>query len=153
MKIGDAMCFQTGKNYDQIEIGDEASFSKTITETDIYLFAGITGDLNPLHVDEEYAKQTAFKSRVAHGGLVECLIAAVLGTKLPGLGTVAVEITCRWIAPTFPGDTILAKAKVVEKIESKRWIRMSLTWVNHRNETVAKGEVVVIPPENRFTKS
>ena len=143
---------QEKKGVDAVEIGLSESFTKTVTESDANLFAGITGDLNPLHVDEEYAKQTAFKSRIAHGGLVECLIAPVLGTKLPGLGTVAVEITCRWMAPTFPGDTILAKAKVIEKIEAKRWIRMAVTWTNHRNETVAQGQVLVIPPEGKSTK-
>jgi 3-hydroxybutyryl-CoA dehydratase len=66
--------------------------------------------------------------------------------KLPGLGTVAVEIACRWKAPTYFGDTITAKAKVIEKIESRRWIRLATTWTNQRGETIAEGEAVVIPP-------
>ena len=104
-----------------------------------------------MHVNEEFAKQTPFKTRIAHGALPQSLIAPVLGTKLPGLGTVAVEISCRFKAPTFFGDTITAKAKVSEKIEEKRWVRMALTWTNQRGETIAEGEAVVIPPQKKIT--
>ena len=146
------MNFELGKSYDELQIGEEASFTKTITETDVYLFAGISGDFNPMHVNEEFAKQTPFKTRIAHGALPQSLIAPVLGTKLPGLGTVAVEISCRFKAPTFFNDTITAKARVSEKIEEKRWVRMALTWTNQRGETVAEGEAVVIPPQKKITK-
>ncbi len=140
------MEFEVGKSYDQLKIGEEASFTKTITETDVYLFAGISGDFNPLHLDEEYAKRTPFKARIAHGALPQSLIARVLGMMLPGLGTIAVEIRCRFKAPTFFGDTVTAKARVAEKLEDKRWVRMILTWTNQREETIAEGEAVVIPP-------
>ncbi|MCD4716842.1 MAG: MaoC family dehydratase [Desulfobacterales bacterium] len=140
------MDFELGKSYDELQIGEEASFTKTITETDVYLFAGISGDFNPMHVNEEFAKTTPFKTRIAHGALPQSLIAPVLGTKLPGLGTVAVESSCRFKAPTFFGDTITAKAKVSEKMEKKRWVRMALIWTNQRGETIAEGEAVVIPP-------
>ena len=140
------MNFEFGKTYDQLQIGEEASFSKTITETDVYLYAGISGDFNPVHVNEEFAKSTPFKTRIAHGGLPQSLIAPVLGMKLPGLGTIAVEITCRFKAPAFFGDTVTASAKVAEKIEKKRWIRLSLTWTNQREEKIADGEALVIPP-------
>ena len=140
------MDFELGKSYDELQIGEEASFTKTITETDVYLFAGISGDFNPMHVNEEFAKQTPFKTRIAHGVLAVSLIAPVLGTKLPGLGTVAVEFSCRFKAPIFFGDTITAKAKVFKKSQEKRWVRMALTWTNQRAETVAEGEAVVIPP-------
>ena len=140
------MDFELGKSYDELQIGEEASFTKTITETDVYLFAGISGDFNPMHVNEEFAKTTPFKTRIAHGALPQSLIAPVLGTKLPGLGTVAVEISCRFKAPTFFGDTITAKATVSKKMEEKRWARLALTWTNQRGETIAEGEAVVIPP-------
>ncbi|MBW1706318.1 MAG: MaoC family dehydratase [Deltaproteobacteria bacterium] len=141
------MDFELGKSYDELQIGEEASFTKTITETDVYLFAGISGDFNPMHVNEEFAKTTPFKTRIAHGALPQSLIAPVLGTKLPGLGTVAVEISCRFKGPTFFGDTITAKAEVAEKLEKKRWVRMALTWTNQREETIAEGEAVVVPPQ------
>jgi 3-hydroxybutyryl-CoA dehydratase len=140
------MSFELGKSYDDLIIGEEASFSKTITETDVYLFAGISGDFNPVHVNEEYARQTPFKTRIAHGALPQSLIAPVLGMKLPGLGTVAVEIRCRFKAPTYFGDTITAKAIVAEKIPGKKRVRMALEWTNQRGETVADGEALVIPP-------
>ena len=140
------MEFELGKGYDQLQIGEEASFSKTITETDVYLFAGISGDFNPLHLNEEFARLTPFKTRIAHGALPQSLIASVLGMILPGLGTIAVEIRCRFKAPTFFGDTVTAKARVAEKLEDKRWVRMLLTWTNQRDEIIAEGEAVVIPP-------
>ena len=143
------MDFELGKSYDELQIGEEASFTKTITETDVYLFAGISGDFNPVHVNEAFAKQTPFKTRIAHGTLPLSLIAPVLGTKLPGLGTVAVEINCRFKAPTFFGDTITAGARVKEKIEKKRWVKLALMWKNQRDEIIAEGEAVVIPPPKK----
>lgn len=140
------MTFERGKSYDELEIGDEASFSKTISETDVYLFAGISGDFNPLHLDEEYARRTPFGARIAHGALPQSLIAPVLGMKLPGPGTVLVEIRCRFKAPTFFGDTVTAKAVVSQKIEGKRRVSMSLSWTNQRDEIIAEGEALVIPP-------
>jgi len=140
------MAVELGLSYDELEIGMKASFSKTITETDVYLFAGISGDFNPMHVNEEFARLTPFGTRIAHGALPQCLIAPVLGTILPGLGTIALEITTRFRSPTFFGDTVTATAEVVEKIEAKKRIRLVLLWTNQRGETIATGEAVVIPP-------
>jgi len=135
-----------GYTYDQLEVGISASFTKTITETDVYLFAGISGDFNPMHMNEEFAKLTPFKTRIAHGALPQSLIAPVLGMKLPGLGTVALEILCRFRAPTFFGDTVTATAEVEEKIEKRRWVRMKCAWTNQRQELVAEGYALVMPP-------
>ncbi len=137
---------EKGKRYEEIQVGDEAGFSKTLSETDVYLFAGISGDFNPVHVNEEYAKTTPFKARVAHGALTQALMAPVLGMRLPGLGTVAVEVSCRFKAPVYFGDTVTASARVAQKLEKKRWIRMALSWTNQRGEAIAEGEAVVIPP-------
>ncbi len=135
-----------GYSYDELEIGMSASFAKTITETDVYLFAGISGDFNPMHMNEEFAKKTPFGTRVAHGALPQSLIAPVLGMKLPGLGTVALEITTRFKAPTFFGDTITATGEIAEKIEKKKWVRMDLTWTNQKGEIVGTGSALVMPP-------
>lgn len=143
------MEFELGLSYDRLQIGMKASFSKTVTETDVYLFAGISGDFNPMHVNEEFARLTPFGRRIAHGALPQCLIAPVLGTRLPGLGTIAVEITTRFRSPTFFGDTVTATAEVVEKIEDKKRVRLGLLWTNQRGETIATGEAVVIPPPRR----
>jgi len=140
------MSFELGLSYDQLEIGMKASLSKTITETDVYLFAGLSGDFNPMHVNEEFARLTPFGTRIAHGALPQCLIAPVLGTILPGLGTIALEISTRFRSPTFFGDTVTATAEVIEKMENKKRVRLALLWTNQRGETIATGEAVVIPP-------
>lgn len=137
---------EMGYSYDQLEVGMSASFTKTISESDVYLFAGISGDFNPMHLNEEFAKMTPFGTRIAHGALPQSLIAPVLGMKLPGLGTVALEISARFRKPTYFGDTITATAEVSEKLEKRRWVRMALTWTNQNDELVAEGAALVIPP-------
>lgn len=137
---------ELGYTYDELEVGMSASFTKTISESDVYLFAGISGDFNPMHLNEEFAKRTPFGTRIAHGALPQSLIAPVLGMKLPGLGTVALEISCRFRAPTYFGDTVTATAEVTEKLEARRWVRMALTWTNQRSELVAEGTALVMPP-------
>ncbi|MCG6142925.1 MaoC family dehydratase [Leptospira bandrabouensis] len=138
--------YQKGKSFLEIQIGDSASFTKTITETDVYLFAGISGDFNPLHVDEEYAKTTSFGTRIAHGGLAASLLAPVLGMKLPGLGTVALETTTKFRKPVYFGDTITCYVEVIEKVERLKAVRMKIVWTNQKSEVVSKGETLVIPP-------
>lgn len=141
-----AGAYPLGLSYDELEVGMSASFSKTISETDVYLFAGISGDFNPMHVNEEFARTTPFGRRIAHGALPQCLIAPVLGMKLPGLGTVAVEMSVRFKAPTYFGDTITARATVAEKLPEKRWVRMDCQWTNQDGRVVATGSATVIPP-------
>ncbi len=137
---------EIGYTYDELELGMTASFTKTISETDVYLFAGISGDFNPLHMDEEYAKKGPFGTRVAHGALPQSLAAPILGMKLPGLGTMALEVTTRFRAPTYFGDTITATAEIVEKIEDKKWVRVGFTWTNQKGDTVCTGSALVMPP-------
>ena len=138
--------YKLGYSYDELEVGMSDTFTKTITETDVYLFAGISGDFNPMHVNEEFAKTTPFGTRIAHGALAQSLIAPVLGMKLPGLGTVALEVTARFKAPTYFGDTITAKATVAEKLEKRKWVRLDCEWTNQDNKIVATGSALVIPP-------
>ena len=137
-----------GYTYEELEIGMTAAFTKTITETDVYLFAGISGDFNPMHMNEEFAKKTPFGTRIAHGALPQCLCAPVLGMKLPGLGTVALEITTRFKAPTYFGDTITCTGEIIEKLEDRKWVRMSLTWTNQDEKLVAEGSALVMPPQS-----
>lgn len=146
------MSYATGKTYEEIEIGDTAAFGKTISESDIYQFAGICGDFNPMHVNADYAAHSRFKRRIAHGPLTQSLIAPILGTQLPGLGTIALELTCRFKAPVFPGDTITVTATVSEKLAEKRWVRLSAVWTNQNSDIVAEGGALVIPPENAISK-
>ncbi|MDZ7831462.1 MAG: MaoC/PaaZ C-terminal domain-containing protein [Desulfobacterales bacterium] len=138
--------FELGYSYDELEIGMSASFTKTVSESDVYQFAGISGDFNPMHLNEEFAKMTPFGTRIAHGALPQSLIAPVLGMKLPGLGTVIPEITVRFRKPTYFGDTVTATAEVVEFLEERRWVKLELTWTNQRDELVAEGHAIAIPP-------
>jgi uncharacterized OB-fold protein len=138
--------FELGYTYEELEVGMSASFTKTITETDVYLFAGISGDFNPMHLNEEFAKLTPFGTRIAHGVLPQSLIAPVLGMKLPGLDTVALEITTRFKGPTYFGDTVTATAEVVELLPEKKRARLALSWTNQRGELIGEGTAVVIPP-------
>ena len=101
-----------GKYLDEISDGMTAVFSKTVTEADIVLFAGITGDTNPVHLDEEFAKPTMFKGRIAHGMLTAGFISAVFGTKLPGPGCVYVSQSMKFKAPVRIGDTVKARVTV-----------------------------------------
>ncbi len=140
------MDFEIGKTYEELDIGNESFFSKTVSETDVYLFAGISGDFNPLHVNEQYARTTPFGARVAHGPLTQSLAFPLLGTKLPGLGTIAIEVSTRFKAPVYIGDTITVTGRVVEKIEKKKWVQISLMWRNQKAEVVAEGSATVSPP-------
>lgn len=132
--------------WEDFEVGQTASFSKTVTETDVVLYAGVTGDLNPAHVDAEFAARTFFGERVAHGLLTAGLVSAVLGTRLPGPGCVFVSFSCRFVRPVRPGDTITARAEVVERIEEKRRLRLETACTNQRGEAVLEGEAVVLIP-------
>lgn len=140
------MEYDLGISYEQLEVGRKASFSKTVSETDIYLFAGISGDFNPAHLNEAYARTTGFKSRIAHGFVPMSLCAPVIGMKLPGPGTVVVDLYTRFLRPTYIGDTITATAEVVEKTDEKKRVRLDLSWVNQEGKPVCEGWVQVIPP-------
>ncbi len=134
-----------------LSIGDAAEFRKTVSETDVYLFAGVTGDFNPLHVDEEYAKTTPFGSRVAHGPLTFALCAGLLGTELPGLGTVAVSNQIDYLAPVFIGDTIRVRVEVAALDTERNRATMAVTWTNQKGVEVAAGSMVVKPPREVVT--
>ncbi|MHA1231771.1 MAG: MaoC family dehydratase [Candidatus Helarchaeota archaeon] len=107
------------RTYDDIQVGETASFTKTVTQADDTLFAGITGDFNPVHIDEEYAKNTQFKTRIVHGALTSSFISTVLGMKLPGPGCIYGGQEIRYTAPVHFGDTITATAEVIEKYTKK----------------------------------
>ena len=134
-----------GKTMDQLKVGDSDRFSKTVTDADIYLFAGVTGDLNPAHIDETYAQGTYFKTRIAHGMLSAGFISAVIGTRLPGPGTVYLRQTLDFLAPVRIGDTVTATVEVVEKMEEKKRVRLKTTCVNQEGKKVLDGEALVSP--------
>ena len=115
------MVDSAGYYIDDLEVGMSAVFGKTITEADILMFSGVSGDTNPVHLDEEYAGSTMFEGRIAHGILVGSLISTVLGTRLPGPGAVYVSQTLKFMAPVRAGDTVRARVTITElDVEKKR---------------------------------
>jgi len=136
-----------GKTIDALKVGDAAEFTKTVTETDVYLYAGITGDLNPAHINESYAAGTFFKGRIAHGMLTAGFISSILGMQLPGPGTIYLGQELKFLAPVRMGDTITARAEVAEIIKEKNKLRLRTTCRNQEGTLVLDGEALVSPPK------
>ncbi|MCL2362720.1 MAG: MaoC family dehydratase [Defluviitaleaceae bacterium] len=128
----------------ELSIGQSASFSKTITETDVYLFAGISGDANPVHINEVHAKESIFKGRVAHGMLTASLISTVLGMYLPGPGSILAKQEIKYLAPVYFNDTITATCTVKEKIEEKNLVVFDCTVTNQNEKTVIVGSSTIL---------
>jgi len=130
---------------EDLTVGQTASFAKTVTEADIVLFAGVSCDTNPVHLDQTFAAGTMFKGRIAHGMLSAGFISAVLGTKLPGPGAIYLSQSLRFKAPVRPGDTVLARATVTAIAPEKK--RVTLATTCHVGDTVViEGEAVVMVP-------
>jgi 3-hydroxybutyryl-CoA dehydratase len=136
-----------GKTIDQLNAGDAAAFSKTVSESDVYLFAGVTGDLNPAHINEEYARNTFFKTRIVHGMLLGGFVSAVVANKLPGPGTIYIRQELNFIAPVHMGDTITAQVEVKEVVPGKNRVVLRTTCVNQDRALVLDGEALVSPPK------
>jgi 3-hydroxybutyryl-CoA dehydratase len=126
-----------------IKIGDTASSSKTVTEADIANFAEVSGDFNPIHVDAEFASQSMFKERIAHGMLSASYISALLGNQLPGPNTLYLGQTLNFKNPVKIGDTVTAEVKVTEKRDDKRILKLETTVTNQRGEVVIDGGCVM----------
>ncbi len=129
-----------------IAVGQRASYTRTIRDTDVLIYAEISGDDNPLHVDPEFAKATRFGRQIAHGMLVAGLISAVLGCQLPGPGSIYLSQTLRFTAPVYFGDEITATAEVTSVQADKPIVTLRTTCVNQRGETVVEGEAVLLVP-------
>ena len=130
-------------------VGQKASVSRTISESDVYLFAGVTGDLNPAHTNEEYAKTTHFKTRIAHGMLSAGLISAVLGMHLPGPGTIYTGHTLKFLAPVHIGDTITATAEIKSLDLERNRVVLTTTCANQEGTVVLTGEATALLPRDR----
>jgi 3-hydroxybutyryl-CoA dehydratase len=135
-----------GKTIHELVVGETAQFAKTVSEADVYLFAGITGDFNPAHVDEEYAKKTYFGTRIAHGLLSAGFISTVLGTRLPGPGSVYLRQELTFLGAVKIGDTITARVEVTEIDTVKGRVKLLTTCDNQDGKRVLTGEAVVSPP-------
>lgn len=136
-----------GKSIDLISIGDKASIARTIAESDVYLYAGITGDLNPAHINEEASRSGFFKGRIAHGMLTAGLISAVLGTYLPGPGSIYLSQELKFLSPVRVGDTITATVEVIE-IKEKA-VKLKTYCTNQKGDIVIDGIATILPPKRR----
>ena len=132
--------------FEELTIGKTAEFSKTITDSDVMTFAEVTGDFNPVHVDEAAAKKTRFGGRIAHGMLSAGLVSAAIGNKLPGAGSIYLGQTLRFTLPVRIGDTITATITVTE-ILPKRRVKLSTICTNQNGEKVLDGEATVMLDE------
>lgn len=129
------------------QIGDKAEFTKTISESDVYLFAGITGDLNPIHVNEIEAANSQFGNRLVHGILVTGLISSVIGMKFPGPGTIYMEQQVKFLKPVMIGDTVTAIVELTKVLnEEKRIMELSTEVFNQKKAKVLEGKAVVKAP-------
>ncbi len=127
-----------------LQVGDTAEFSKTITDDDIQRFADLTGDHNPVHLDDQFAETTRFGRRIAHGMLSAGLISSVLANKLPGQGTVYLSQTLNFVAPVYPGDTVTARVTVIKVRDDKPIVTLETVCTNQHDKPVLRGEAVVL---------
>lgn len=131
-------------------IGQTASFSKTISESDVYWFAGLVGDFNSVHINQVEARKSIFGDRIAHGMLVGSLISTVLGTKLPGLGTIYLEQNLKFKKPVYLGDTVTATVTASELLNKEKGIyKMETKITNQNTEIVTDGYAIVMYKENK----
>ncbi|UXY17068.1 MaoC family dehydratase [Chitiniphilus purpureus] len=131
--------------FDDLHVGLSAEYRKTVTETDVVLFAGLTGDNNPMHIDEEFARETRFQGRIIHGMLTASFLSSVIGMKLPGPGCIYMSQQLRFLKPVKIGDTVTARAEVAELLPEKQRVRL-VTICSVRGEPVLDGEAMVWVP-------
>ncbi len=134
--------------FDELFVGQCAEWAKTVTETDVALFAGVTGDFNPVHVNAVEAERSRFGGRIAHGMLSAGLVSAAIAMRLPGSGTIYLAQTLRFTAPVRIGDTVTARVEVAEVIAKRRRVRLTTTCRNQRGEVVLDGEATVMVPDD-----
>ncbi|MCL2367549.1 MAG: MaoC family dehydratase [Oscillospiraceae bacterium] len=142
--IDDNSLNMSGYGIDEFFIGMNKSVSKTISESDIYTYAGIIGDINPVHVNEEYAKTTRFGGRIAHGMLSASFFSTIVGMCIPGADAIYLGQTCKFLLPVKIGDTITARGEVTKIVPEKRIAYLHTTIVNQRGELVVDGEATVM---------
>jgi 3-hydroxybutyryl-CoA dehydratase len=141
----DGEILSQGYYFEDLETGMEASYAKTITEADVNAFAALSGDVNPVHMSDDFAAGTMFKKRIAHGFLTGSLISTVLGTKLPGPGSIYLSQELKFRAPVFLGDTVTATARIASLDEAKGRVTLSCV-CSVDGKPVLTGDAVIMVP-------
>jgi 3-hydroxybutyryl-CoA dehydratase len=136
-----------GKSIQELKTGDSAEISRTVTEKDIKDFAGVTGDFNPVHLDQAYAEKTMFKGRIAHGLFSVGLLSTIRGNILPGHGTIYLSQEIKFLSPVRIGDILTARVEVIELIPEKNRAKFKTTCNNQDGKLVADGMAWVMPPK------
>jgi acyl dehydratase len=137
--------------YDEIEIGQTATYTKTVSDQDLKLFALVSGDVNPVHMDEEFAKTTPFGGRIAHGMYTGALVSAALAMELPGPGTVYLNQSLKFKAPVMINDTITVNLEVTAKRDDRKFVTLDCKITNQHGKVVAAGEAMVIAPSEKMS--
>lgn len=137
--------------YEEIQIGQTATYSKTLSERDIILFAEVSGDVNPVHIDPVFAATTQFGERIAHGAWTGAVISAALALVLPGPGTIYLGQTLSFRSPVKIGDTVTVTLTVTEKRDDKKFVTLNCEAVNQHGKVVAKGPAQVMAPTDKVT--
>lgn len=137
--------------YDEITIGQTASYTKEVREKDIQLFAAVSGDVNPVHLDADFAANTPFKERIAHGMLTGAFVSAALALELPGPGTIYLSQSLRFRLPVKIGDAITVHLEVTEKRDSKKFVTLDCKALNQKGKTVASGTAEVMAPSEKVS--
>lgn len=134
--------------YESLTVGDTYRAERHLTADDVQTFADITGDDNPIHIDPDYAAATRFGGPIVHGVLLLGIVSKVLGRDFPGAGSVAVNISCRFLRPVLVGTTITVEARVAEKVERHEHIRMKIAVYTENNKLALGGDATLIPPSD-----
>ncbi len=130
-----------------LAVGQSASRTHTVTDTDVVLFATVTGDTNPVHLDEEFARSSRFGARIAHGMLSGGFISAIIAAELPGPGSIYMSQSLRFLRPVLIGDSVTTRVEIVELFETKRRVRLATSVRNQRGEAVVDGEALILLPK------
>ncbi|ABD87554.1 MaoC/PaaZ C-terminal domain-containing protein [Rhodopseudomonas palustris] len=138
--------------YDELDIGSSAGFIRTVTRNDIAIFAALSGDVNPAHLDEEYAAASMFNGVVAHGMLTAGFISTILGTMLPGPGAIYLSQSLRFCCPVKPGDRITVTVTVTAKDDEKKRVTLDCRCLNQDGTDVVVGTALVIAPVERIVR-
>ena len=136
-----------GYYFEDMEVGMTDVYGKTVTDADIIMFSGVSGDINPVHLNHEFASESIFEGRIAHGMLTASFISTVVGTKLPGPGWIYVNQALRFKAPVKAGDTVIARVTVVKIIPEKKFVELK-TVCTVGEKVVIDGEATVMVPSN-----
>ncbi|MEH6582523.1 MAG: MaoC/PaaZ C-terminal domain-containing protein [Halioglobus sp.] len=140
----------TNYTYDELSIGQTASYTKVIDEKDIQLFAAVSGDVNPVHLDAQFAAGTQFKERIAHGMLTGAIISAALALELPGPGSIYLAQTLRFRLPVKIGDSVTVNLEVTEMKDRRKTVTLDCKAVNQHGKTVATGSAEVMAPAEKL---